>query len=50
MSTVRELVTKIVFSTDMSGISSAEKAIDGFKRSTQGVDNSTHMLGNSIGG
>lgn len=50
MATVRELVTKIVFSTDMSGISSAEKAIDGFKRSTQGVDNSTHMLGNSIGG
>ena len=50
MSTVRELVTKIAFSADMSGISSAEKAIDGFKRSTQGVDNSTHMLGNSIGG
>ena len=50
MPTVRELVTKIVFSTDMSGISSAEKAINGFKRSTQGVDNSTQMLGNSIGG
>ena len=50
MSTVRELVTKIVFSTDMSGISSAQKAIDGFKRSTQGVDKSTQMLGNSIGG
>ena len=50
MPTVRELVTKIAFSTDMSGISSAEKAINGFKRSTQGVDNSTQMLGNSIGG
>ena len=50
MPTVRELVTKIAFSTDMSGISSAEKAINGFKQSTQGVDNSTKMLGNSIGG
>ena len=50
MATVRELVTKIAFSVDMGGISSAEKAINNFKRSTQGVDNSTHMLGNSIGG
>lgn len=50
MSTVRELVTKIAFSTDLGGITSAEKAIDGFKRSTQGVDKSTQVLGNSIGG
>ena len=50
MPTVRELVTKIVFSTDLGGITSAEKAIDGFKRSTQGVDKSTQVLGNSMGG
>lgn len=50
MSTVRELITKIAFSTDLGGITSAEKAIDGFKRSTQGVDKSTQVLGNSIGG